>query len=430
MRRKQLFWAVGLLILFAMPAMVDVDRRSVYSLLLEPSKTPSAPPIPATTRDGRWRQDLQYLSTELPRLHVDAFHSVSREAFAALVQDLDSRIPNLSDAEIKVGLMRVISSLQDGHTHLYWPSDFRTFPFGVRWFQKRLFVTRAAREQQRLLGAEVLRVGNVTTSAAFETLKPFTSAETRTDILNRSEQLLTSPEVLFTAGLQPSLERGRFDFKLRGGSSETMDLSVVMQQDSNWVDASQITPMYRQQGEKAFWMETRSGEKTVFVKYNSCEDVDGFKRLSDLVFSVIDQDMADRLVLDLRANGGGNSRVIKPLIDGIKARADLQTANRLFVLIDRGTFSSAVDNTLDLVQEFPNAKVVGEPTAGVLNGFGEVRELTLPNSKLQLQYSTKRFDLWPGHDGSFNPNVPLEPSIEDWLVGRDPVLEYVLKLPR
>jgi len=45
----------------------------------------------------QWRADLQHLARELPRHHINAFHSVSRERLAAEVAQLRSAIPTLND---------------------------------------------------------------------------------------------------------------------------------------------------------------------------------------------------------------------------------------------------------------------------------------------------------------------------------------------
>lgn len=45
------------------------------------SRIPAPLPSPAGTRDGRWRQDVAYLASQLPRLHVNSFHATRREEF-------------------------------------------------------------------------------------------------------------------------------------------------------------------------------------------------------------------------------------------------------------------------------------------------------------------------------------------------------------
>jgi hypothetical protein len=60
------------------------------------------------------------------------------------------------------------------------------------------------------------------------------------------------------------------------------------------------------------------------------------------------------------------------------------------------------------------------------NSYGEVRALTLPNSGLVVQYSTKFFRLAKGEPPTYEPDVVVRPSIGDMLAGRDPALEAAL----
>src|SRR5947208_14973556 len=68
-----------------------------------------------------WRADLRYLAAELPRRHVDAFHTITRERFADEVARLDAAIPGLTNDESVDGLMRTVPLLVLGHTELDRP---------------------------------------------------------------------------------------------------------------------------------------------------------------------------------------------------------------------------------------------------------------------------------------------------------------------
>lgn len=87
--------------------------------------------------------------------------------------------------------------------------------------------------------------------------------------------------------------------------------------------------------------------------------------------------------MDLRWNGGGDSRVIGPLKSALaKGKA------KVYALIGAQTFSSALMNAMEMQREL-HATLVGEPAGGKPSGYGEVKTLTLPNSGLAVRYPSK-----------------------------------------
>src|SRR6185295_18694646 len=97
---------------------------------------------------------------------------------------------------------------------------------------------------------------------------------------------------------------------------------------------------------------------------------------------------------------------------------------RLYAIIDKGTFSSGMDNAMTLKQPAPQESasafpgvdpaastvtVLGEATGGEPSGYGEVVGFTLPGSHLPGQYSTKYFTK-PSYIPdlpSFLPDIPV-----------------------
>src|SRR5260370_42054547 len=80
----------------------------------------------------KWRDDLRYLAENLPRVHKNAYHTVSREQFEAAVQRLDAHIPELNRDQIIVELVKIVAMIGDGHTRMepaFAPkAQFHRFP--------------------------------------------------------------------------------------------------------------------------------------------------------------------------------------------------------------------------------------------------------------------------------------------------------------
>ena len=74
-----------------------------------------------------------------------------------------------------------------------------------------------------------------------------------------------------------------------------------------------------------------------------------------------------------------------------------------------------------------HALMVGRPTGGKPNCYGEVKILQLPNSKLTVQYTVKHFRPLPQSDPpALEPDILVPYTLDDFLAGRDPILEAAL----
>jgi C-terminal processing protease CtpA/Prc len=88
--------------------------------------------------------------------------------------------------------------------------------------------------------------------------------------------------------------------------------------------------------------------------------------------------------------------------------------------------ASAILNAIDL-QKKTAAILVGEPTGGKPNHYGELKFLTLPNTKTAVSYSTKYFTHAEQDTPSLMPDILVEMTFQDYRTGRDPFLEAVLR---
>lgn len=133
----------------------------------------------------------------------------------------------------------------------------------------------------------------------------------------------------------------------------------------------------------------------------------------------------DKFVIDIRDNSGGSDKYIDPIIDWIKNK-EINNKTHLFVIVGRTTFSSAIINAVTLRKE-TNATFIGEETSGKPNHYGSVKSFTLPNSKIEIQYSTQFNKTSTDNENTFMPDKIIEISIKDYLAKEDPVLNYIFK---
>lgn len=89
-------------------------------------------------------------------------------------------------------------------------------------------------------------------------------------------------------------------------------------------------------------------------------------------------------------------------------------------MIGKETFSSGVMSAIDFLDN-TKATFYGESTGGNVNGYGDIKTLILPNSKLQVSYSTKYFQQSDKFKEGFVPDIKINQTFDDYKQGIDDV---------
>src|SRR6478752_3773756 len=116
-----------------------------------------------------WREDLDFLATELPKRHANLFHSMTKAQLDQAVQALRERIPALARHQVIVELARIIALIGDGHSHLDLADGpqvaFRRYALRLYLYSDGLFVQAA--DDAQAVGARVLAVGDTPIAQAY-----------------------------------------------------------------------------------------------------------------------------------------------------------------------------------------------------------------------------------------------------------------------
>ena len=380
-----------------------------------------------------WRADLRYLAAELPRRHVDAFHTITRERFADEVARLDAAIPRLTNDESVVGLMRTVALIGDGHTHLDLPPSFPRYPIELHWFGDELRVVAAGAPYHAALGARVSAIGDVPLA---ELMKRTTELVPRDETAGRTRETaamqLTSPEVLHGLGVIADRERAPFVLDNAAGERITVTLSPVRFGDfSSWrVAGGDTPPLYLRRLNEPWWTEFLPDTQTVYFSFSAYPQEAEFRERAAALAKLLDESHARRLVIDLRRNQGGDfQRFRSLLLPIIEAGSAINRAGGLFVIIGPGTFSAAGVSALDL-RNRAHAILVGTPAGIRPNHYGDSAEFRLPNSGLRVSYSTQYHRIGTATDSEIAPDKRIEPTWEEFRAGRDPIMEWILSYAR
>jgi hypothetical protein len=381
----------------------------------------------------QWQQDLDTLSTQLPRLHPNLFFHVSPADWNAAIGDLRAAIPQLSDVEVMAGMARVTAVVGDGHTNLFLTqrnSSFRLLPIQLRWFDDGLFVIGVSPGYPRALGARVRQIGDVSLEQAYQAVSAIISHENDSWVREQSPNYLVNADLLQALKIAKSNALVTFVLEDAAGGF-TLDIAsqtpgTAASQISKPDPSAGFTPLWRQHMDRNYWFTYIGSSRTLYFAYNVCaEQADlSFAQFNAQLWQTFDANPVDRLVIDLRNNSGGNSAVINPFLISGEARVDRFTATRPVVIIGRRTFSSGI--LAAIVMRQGPVYFVGEASGGSPNSYGNVLTLMLPNSRLNVSYSTKYFSFPDYPEGPLMPDVPLRSYSADYFARHDPFLAAVL----
>jgi hypothetical protein len=386
-------------------------------------------------RDARWREDVRFVASELSKKHKNLFFFISQAKFEAGAAALEREIPRLTDREIKVALVRLVASVHDGHTQVWWKTDdFGILPITVYRFSDGWYVVRASKDHARIVGRRLLRIGETDVETAVERMKAFVACDNEPCHTDRVSRYLTVTDFLFAANLIVDRRHATLTFANETGGVFTEKINALENEllkqvefTSAFDDTKTPVPIYRRNPELNYFREFLPDSKTLYINYRRCVEIEKqpFEPFAAETLAFIDSNDVERIVIDLRQNGGGRESILRPLSIGLHARKKFREKGRVFVVIGRATYSSAANNAFEL-RAATNALFVGEATGQKPNHYGEVKILTLRNSGVQIGYSSNFFKRADGDPDSIKPDIAAPLSFADYLAGRDVALAAVI----
>lgn len=401
---------------------------------------------PAGLRERQWQEDLDIYETNMPQKHIDFYKLMPKEKFEREMADIKNSVPSQSDAEIIFRLMRLTARLGIAHTRIAMPASgpcaFHRYPITFRWYSNGLIIVAAAPGYENALGARVVRIGSLRPERLESRLAPYISHENKFWLHEESPDYMRSAELLEYLNVTSTNGVVELILAKAGGKPFTLQVApVAWSAATNQISVKDFLhfpgTLSQEQPDAFYWYQYLPDTRTLYLQYNVCENdpKHPFKNFARNFFTCADSNSVQRLVVDLRFNGGGNSEVINPLLKGIQARPSLNTHGHLYVLIGPGTFSSgemAAEEFGNRFQRFHgqhfNATLVGEPTGGKPNCYGDVEVFKLSNAKLTVRYSTKHFQLSTQDDPpAREPDVRITQPWDDYRAGRDAALNYALE---
>lgn len=416
-------------------------RRAVSGLMAAGAASAAARPVRAS--GGGRSAEIAALRRFAETTHPEGLRASLDPDWRSRWDRLAATADTLSDGAYITSARRGLAWFKDGHTTVLPfeylggpPAGFKAGPFGlylpfrVRAFHDGAFVVGARDEAAPLLGARLTRLAGASVeqiiqahAAAWPSENPawphnWASLAFNTAGALQGLELIKDPTApILVEAVAPDGRQLSIRTSARPGADK---------------DRTPLTPP--RSAQETFAAEAKSGNyvrrlpehAALYVSFDDLGDEAGITALTRAVVEAIPATGVERLVLDLRRNGGGDNYLSEPLRHEL-ARSRLNRPGGLYVMTSPQTFSAA-QNLCNRLERETFALFVGDPTGSAPNLHGDALPFTGPATGMLAQVSVKRwYDGGPDDKRRWIfPDVPVPSTFADWIKRRDPALDAAL----
>ena len=385
------------------------------------------------------REDLDTLYEALKEYHPNLFANAAEEALLAKKAEIEGRLAAVDDATFALDLQSLVAMIGDSHTSLNISgvlSSGRMFPFSVRWFDGAWVVTGLPETEAAYLGWTIAALNGQTMGQVCDKLGGLLSSDNPIKLRRQVRQCIASAEVLAYTGVVDA--GAELHLALTGPDGEEAEVvlsGLSASDDAAWPAVVQLSSRRTQvpatAAQDRYYFSLDLGD-AYYIQFNTCQE-DPELPMETFAAQVAEDLSAkdyDKVLIDLRNNGGGSDGVLVPILM-LLAPMVRSGAVEVWGLVGEATFSSAAINAMEIREM--GGYLAGEATSGSVDHFGSVGSFRLPNSGIQVQCSTKYITLADYLEcavglgvTAIQPDWEVPQTLEDYLAGRDTVVDALL----
>ena len=411
-------------------------------------------------------QDINTLFSTIEEVHPDMYAVYPKQQLDKDIERVKSELEPSGDIlYFYKHITPLVAKLGDGHTSMFPPYrdslDFVNvllFPYAVKitYPDKKIRVQNDYTQTQNTIpvGAQITSINNKQSNEVVQEMLEYISGE-------KDFFKIYVLDYFFTL-LNHTLYR-----------DSIFDIEYVFNQKKHSIQVKGISYKERYENpsqqdnlvpNNPYTFSTLSDKNIGIIEFNSFKDLNRFKVFLDSTFQVLQKEKIENLIIDLRKNGGGNSRLgdelfqyISPvpfaqygktivkysdiqkqvykqyvanpngieIYDDVKLielrENNLRYKSNVFVLISHFSFSSAADFSWAF-KYFKMGTVIGEESGGIAVGFGDTISQELPNSGILYGISYKKFYNYGATDDNVHGTLP------DYYVEADKALDFVIDM--
>ncbi len=364
--------------------------------------------------------DLEYLLKKLPKVHKNLYALITKEKFLEVGKAITEEVSHkdFKKKNFIFTLLKLFHEIKDPHTTIY--TNDKKMPIYFEWVDGGYYPFVINKNLGNFLGKKLIKIDGLDIdrfNVQIEKYLVFDNEEIRKIEIGRSLRDFSLIKLISKSN------EGEIEYTFENNKS-------IKIKPSRKNESTPQTSIYGIKGNEFlnmrsnYFVESRSNQ--FYFKYSRCKEDNNypFEKLFIDIKQVLNNHPM-KIIVDLRNNQGGNSSLFNPIIKILKAYIK-ENKPEVYCLINRRVFSSGVLNTYEMKYKL-GAKLVGQPTGQGVNHYGEVKYIRLPNTKIEVQYSSKYFKLINDDSVTIKPDVMLEPKIKDYMNGNDIVLNYCLE---
>jgi hypothetical protein len=401
--------------------------------------------LPAQTpgnaeRIQNWQEDIDFYEKTLRSKHKNLFHLLHEATFTQQLAALKNKIDQLSDYQMIVELSKIAAAIGDGHTYIH-TDRLKQFwmPLKIEVFAEGFFILSALPEYKSLLGTRILGFDDKNIADAVNALKQTCATDLRFDDRDYHGQLpvkMMQASLLHALGVINSAEQHTIRVE-KEGQEMTLSLKNIHAEAADFLSMGfesytakeVVRPVSYQNSTKNYAFTFLPQSKAMYLAYNNCQQdpAEKMDAMTDRLFAEFVKNGAEKLIIDVRRNGGGNSHIHNKLVKEIIKHPIINQKGHLFVLMGPRTFSAANILILDL-ENNTQVITIGVHGRGKPNHYSENYFFNLPHSKQRCSVS-ELYRVDSRKDDNrirIEPQLAVESSFADYRNNRDAVLETAL----